>query len=171
MVKERRQKRGVQGLVLALLVLFSACADPQPPEEFREAFDVLNKALSKERLEASSFAPRFPDPTAQQVVSYILSQAGAEVLQISGSPLAEDVDFLSDVPVWPSTVTLWHTSKQSYARQRQVILTWNDAEHTITASAFVGQDAEPVYVRKYTVVPLTPSKELDPSDTREFQAF
>lgn len=161
--------RALRGSLFILLLI--SCGSSEPPPEFREAFKALDKALATERLESSAFASRFPNPTAQQVVSFLLSQAGAEVLQISGSPLAEDIDVLSDVPVWPSGITLWHTSRQAYGRERQVILTWKDAEGIIVGTAIIGENADPVYVREWTVVPLSSRNPADPTDMREFQAF
>lgn len=168
---EHGTRRGVLGLVLALLFLFVSCGEPQPPQEFGEAFVALDKAFMKEHLEASAFAPRFPNPTAKQVISYILSQAGAEVLQISNSPLGEDVDVLSDVPVWPSAITLWHTDRLPYGKRRQVILTWNEANTVIHGEAFVAENPDPLYIREWHVPALAPKNPIDPSDTREFQAF
>ena len=170
-IAAHRETGGGAGVLAVFLLFLCSCADPQPPPEFREAFAVLDKALATDRLEASAFASRFPNPTAKQVVSYLLSQAGAEVLQISGSPLGEDIDLLSDVPVWPSSITLWHTSRQAYGRERQVILTWKETEGIIVGSALMGQSDEPVFVREWPVGPLTPKQQADPADTREFQAF
>lgn len=165
------EKGGVSGAALALLLFLVSCSDPQPPADFREAFAALDKALSTERLEASAFAPRFPKPTPKQVVSYLLSQAGAEVLQISSTPLAEDVDVFSDVPVWPSSITLWHSERVPYGKRRQVILTWNETNTVIHAEAVVIGTPDPLFVREWQVPALTPKNPADPSDVREFQAF
>jgi len=170
-LKPCRVTGGVSGGALILLLFVAACTEPQPPEEFREAFTALDRALTKERLEASSFAPRFPSPSPKQVVSYLLSQAGSEVLQISTSPFREDVVVMSDVPVWPSSITLWHTKRQPYGKQKQVILSWDDPAMIVRGSAYIANVAEPVYVREWTVSSLTSTRQSDSSDTREFQAF
>ncbi len=167
-----REQGGVPGAQLVLLLLFiAACSEPRPPRDFQEAFVALDQALTKERLTATEFARRFPNPTARQVVSYLMSQAGADVLQVSGSPLGENIDRLSDIPVWPPSITLWHTSRRSYAKERQVILTWDSTGTEIEAHAYVAEQDEPVYVRSWTIEHLSPSSAPDTSDTREFQAF
>lgn len=156
--------------LILLILLLAACGNSEPPRQFREAFDVLDKTLSKERLERSSFAPRYPDPTAKQIVSYLFSQAGAEVLQISKTPLSEDVDLMSGTPVWPRSVGLWH-SRLLPNEKYQVILKWNDSAKVVIGEAYEQGVTEPVYLRQWEVTPLAAKKPIDPSDTREFQAF
>lgn len=167
----KREKGGTAAAFAAILLFLVSCSDPQPPPEFLEAYSALDKALTKERLDGTAFASRFPKPTAKQVVSYLLSQAGAEALQVSNTPLGEDVDPLSDVPVWPSSFTLWHTKRMAYGRPKQVILSWNAANDVIIANALVAGSDEPVFTKEWPVPQLTPTRAADPSDTREFQAF
>lgn len=157
-------------LLICLLIFSCAPSVPEPPEEFREAFAALDLAFSKELLEQSSFAARFPHPTPRQVVSYLLSEAGGEVLQVSGSPLGESIDQLSTVPIWPPGITLWHSSLQVYGA-RQVILTWDDAAGTITGEAFVSGSDTPVFTKSWHIPQLQTTRAIDLSDKREFQAF
>jgi hypothetical protein len=165
-----RRRILVMCMVLLVLAFGASCSrDPSPPPRFAAAFETLDRALSKEVLNRTGFASRFPKPTARQVVSFLFSPAGAQALASDVSPLGEELNPLEDIPIWPRGILLRH-SDRAEASVPQVLLTWDDARGMIIAEAFE-EGSTPVFRKEWKAVELKPTRPLDPQDQNVYQFF
>lgn len=157
--------------VVGALVLIASCGDPEPtpPPVFAPGFSALDRAFSADVLNRTGFPARYPKPTAQQLVSFLFSPAGAQAMLSDVTPLGEDLDPTADVPVWPHGMILRHTDRTEVG-VRQVVLTWDNERGVVIGEAFDGGTV-PVFRKEWPVPSLVPERSLDPTDRSSYQAF
>lgn len=143
-------------------VLFLSCgSDPDVPPELDQAARSVEWSLKPMTLSQSTFPVVLPNGTPRQFVSWYFSTLGSAERPgyDTGDEMEREMAQSIGAPLVPMDVSIVHTRPDT-AKQKQIVLTWDDARRMVILEGFLDPAHPPVLHREVELQNVASNNQL-----------